>query len=336
MKKTQPISSSFPKFVACILLITAIISGFIAYSRSNDDLLKKTLNSGSYLAFKSDSDRAKILIALCCSVASSVPMVLDEILDYLCDSSRRVGFDRAFSFILILIPSIIVIGNLNSDFAHLIIAAVHSYQYVGAFGLLLTRCHRKAPAYFTAIRCIYLQLIFSFAGINAIVGFGESLVHWANILTFFLVFGTVFPFFYLIYLWFSEHFDKNRTNDKMLCWYLSCFTLFVLVFPGITASIFLFSWADFDVNVISIFICGFSVFLLLYNSLPGRLIGLKYRRLQKVALNTKTQLIRYLSHEIRSPLNIIVAAAEFLDDDVRQSVKNMEQDMVSSILENTV
>jgi len=154
------------------------------------------------------------------------------------------------------------------------------------------------------------------------IGFHEPLKSWANILVFVCVFISIGTFSGIIYSWGKElrtrvpagsargYFIPNifvcLTEDECCCvLYLSCAFVTIVMVPCITGIVRLYKWEQWNLVDLCVNIYALAGFSVLSGVIPGR-----YRQHmahthieRKIQENHDT--IRYISHEIRSPLNIV-------------------------------
>jgi signal transduction histidine kinase len=156
-------------------------------------------------------------------------------------------------------------------------------------------------------------------------GFGKGSAHWSNILT--VVFVAVYFYFlfarmfhpWLIDLWRRGVIHRKEsltTSESCALWYFLSAVFIVMLIPGVTMGIKLFSLADNDSTDIYAVLFSFSGFGIITNIVPGRLARNAIRREKEKALETKQTLVRYMGHEMRSPLNVIMSGLKLLQTDV--------------------
>ena len=85
----------------------------------------------------------------------------------------------------------------------------------------------------------------------------------------------------------------------------------------------LYDWTSFDSVDIDVFVYSFALYSVINSTVPGRLARIAVEKERKKMVQTKRALIRYLSHEVRSPLNVIHSGLNLLLSDVESLPPSM-------------
>ena len=315
----------------CIGIVLAFfgnISGLLSTDKS-----KILADTPMYLAFTDPVYiYVGIIINISFSAITSIDLVLDYFSNYHCyDPSYEVNHfnqehetwsERCFLFLLnVSTCSIVLVLHEDENIAY-IYACVHAVQFVGSMGTILLLCHKLDPKHFRYEYIIPAQLCGGLLGISSILGFGHNLIYVPNLASF--IFFSMLFYFLVVKIcipWISNmreryRLDKNLSVDELCCvWYLSSTMLIILFIPGIVGIVRFCDWTNFTAPDIYVFIYTFALFSAIISSVPGRLARATVdceRRLVTV----KQNLIRHISHEIRSPLNIILSGINFMVADI--------------------
>jgi signal transduction histidine kinase len=92
--------------------------------------------------------------------------------------------------------------------------------------------------------------------------------------------------------------------------------IIIVVVHGVISIIKLFEWTRFDSVDIDAFVYSFALYSVINSTVPGRLARIAVDKERKKMVQTKRALIRYLSHEVRSPLNVIHSGLNLLVTDL--------------------
>jgi signal transduction histidine kinase len=94
-------------------------------------------------------------------------------------------------------------------------------------------------------------------------------------------------------------------------------SLIIIIFvPGVVATLKLYDWSRFDIWDVYVFVYSFAIYGIIISTIPGRLAKFAVEKGRKKLVQSKRALIRYMSHEIRSPLNVVCSGLNLLWVDI--------------------
>ena len=312
------------KMITAIVSVTMVLAIALGFEKW------KTLESTIVDLFPiSQAVNSKFtLVALSGNVGISLPALAEALSYYLFDEAKdfkghKVHIDRAILSLMVIIPNLLILCFIEKPFASFLFASTHAFQYVTAFGIVLGQSNLVYPDVFTSKRCTYFLTMFSLAGLNAIYGFGLPPLHWSNLLPFVFVFLTFAPYYFVVYKWFPSALklalQQEKEDEIVTCMYITFFTMSIVIFPGVLAGVKLFNWIDFDMITVLGFIYSYGCFCILLTSISGFLLRKEQAAANQAVLAMKSTLIRFFSHEVRTPLNIISSTIGFLEDTLLSS-----------------
>jgi len=279
------------------------------------------------------NDTQHIVDAYLCTLAVSAAMALEILMDYL-ESPKHWVDDRAERSLLVLIiaiPGILLMNNPTSQ----AFVFWHVFQVIGSFAPVFSLCLKLVPRHFKSTKVLSSYFGLAAGGALSIAGSRKSLYSWENvsaIVFLALAMGIVME---ILLGWIVDihkrrkadlprdtllaSFGRILSHDEVWCMvYVTCTFVALVVVPLVTfilRSFLLQNWSFLDVCANIYSLAGFVV---LMNSIPNRARQRTARMIvaEKIKLNRST--VRYISHEIRSPLNIVENGIRF----VRERVKN--------------
>lgn len=333
--------------------ITVHISYMTIQSKIGDDLV----GSPIYNAFENP---IQIYAGIIFNISTSAPNAVDILFDRL---SARTGdskvenfgldeMERCLLVILNVITGSIVLKNAGHPHVAHIYSCVHALQYVGAYGIVLGLCHKLVPKHFPAEIVILSQFLFAGCSVGAMFSFGYPVDYWVNILTFVLVAFFFASLLFPLYRWLKEVRSRlissnvkgnNKRNvhtwscipieEKCALWYMLTLFSTILIIPGIAAFTKLCAWYYFSEPYILIFIYTYSLFGIVVSCVPGRLVRASISLERQRSIDTKRTLIRYFSHEIRTPITVINSGIEFIREDIRDCPKDVKEIIDDGIMD---
>ena len=319
--------------VYLIFLLSCIVC-YLIYDLKRA-LLPSFRDTPIYLAFQTPT---YIYFALIVNVAIYLPTLLDILLDL--KSYRDMTFqddvdigeehdsllERAFMAVInISFASVLLILRNDKDVAFYVLW-FHAPQFVGNLGVVLILCRKLVPKYFSAMNILCAQFFFGLGISIAFSMFGESSGgSWLNILVaisliltwYFLLIRISLP--WLRDLWTrGVLFGKESVTIRESCalWYFISTILIIIIAPGATLAGKHFDLASTDIYDVCLVLFSFCLFGIILNTVPGRLARNAVDRERKKALANKQALVRYIGHEVRSPLNVIASGLKILQADI--------------------
>lgn len=325
-------------FTVSIIFILNIIIIYGIFNYNLSTLQCPLSGTPIYQAFQ---DPTFIYIGLVLNISTSVPTLLDIFLDakfYHNDSDgeeieRNTLVERFFLSILNITTGLVVLLLRKYEHIPYVYACVHAVQFVGSMGMVLLICKRLLPKLFTTGKILSVQILFSLASMTSMMGFGHSIAYWPNIVTFLLILGFFYCFMgriavpWLIDLRNRISIGKEVLTAEELCalWYFMSTLVVIIVVPGIVATIKLYDWSNFNIIDVYVFVYSFAMYGIIISTIPGRVARFSVNQERKNLVESKRALIRYFSHEVRSPLNVICSGLSFLVGDISKLPASREK-----------
>ena len=262
-----------------------------------------------------------IFYSIACTISVTVPIALELFLDVVMSwkSSIDDTRERLFVVFVISVPGILIFAFNKQDLPF-IFSCFHAVQYVGCFGTVLSLCNKLIPNHFTTRKVVFVQFFFSLGSILSLSGFGKPLLSWENLSVLACVPISLGSFFLFLRAWLSslgicslshesyQLFLSLSINEITCLLYISCTLLTIIVIPGVAAATCYLDWQYYNLPVVLIFIYSLVGFSLFPSCIPGRVARYSYMVAERNVAReqaSKRSALRYLSHEMRSPLNVI-------------------------------
>lgn len=256
------------------------------------------------------------------SLAQSASLLFDLILDFAIDWKADIDDrpERFVTFVLLSVHSALMISLRNDPLLPILFCLGHTIQMLGSVAVVLAICNRAFPTNFNPRKTLTIMVISCVACNTAMMGFGRGIFHWANVITYLLSVLNVYLQIKLTKSWadstglWNKSFHSFSIREVYCMSYIAIGFLVigtVLIVGGFTFC----RWTSFDVVNCLSFVFSFVIFSVIATSLPGRTARTAATEEHKVVMWKKT-LIRFLSHEIRSPLNIMQCSLESSMDEL--------------------
>ena len=329
-------------FILCVIFFNCASIILVYFIKANEYLDQESLhNTPIYLAFQNPTFIyiGEIMI-ISCSLTNFVDLILDAL--YCCwkddletiKAVKNSWFERMFLVILNISSCLTVLLLRDDENIPYIYSCTLAFQYVASLAAILLLCHKLEPIYFPSDLILFTILSYSLASISSMLGFGHSLSYWPNIVSFFL-FGIFL--YYLLRRMMVPWLVRLRTIlldggdisiDSLCClWYSLSATVILVMVPGVVALTALFDWCQFTSADIFVLLYSFLFYGMIINNVPGKLEKTAASS-ERRAVEIKQALIRYLSHEVRSPLNVIYSGITFMQGDVASLNPSSAKDMI--------
>jgi len=276
-----------------------------------------------------------IIQAVTVAIAVNSTLVIDLVLDIFYYTERNGlddRFERAGTILVLIIPGYFILRNEeNPDFIQ-IFCCLHSIQIIGSLIPIFSLSMRLLPEFFTP-KLTVLSFV-CFASDISLTLYFWTVPSSAWIYVLYLVLAACFQgtLLFMSWKWFRSLCGRCTVNtsgrqlilnlfslmtpDELQCAVYLLFSNIVIVlitsvigmhtnfsFTGITAT-------DFLLGIYSL--ASFSV---LSSCVPNRILQhIAIKQDQQIKLNHTTT--RYISHEIRSPLNIVQNGIALVRDDI--------------------
>jgi len=319
------------------LLFLYCIFAYVAYIM-NSGVLPYLHDTPLYRAFE---DPLLIYFGITVNISTSIPTVMDLLMDS--KSYRDLSFEdeivadndswieRFFLAALSIVPGVVVLlfrGDVNIPYIYVI---VHSIQTLGSVGMVLLICKKQEQKHFTSIGIINTMIISTLTMATSILGFGHGILYPPNILTYVLMIcGSYFLLGKFMFPWMRDVWVQSISKRKPLSIRESCVmwyfmnTMIILMLIHTAVGAFKYClWTSYDYLDINVFVFSFAFYSVINSTVPGRLARIAVEE-KKAMVQVKQSLIRYLTHELRSPLNAIHSGLNVLVDDM-ESLPASEQ-----------
>ena len=320
----------------CILILVLFNSVimYVAYI-TNMDILPSLKGTPIYVAFE---DPTSIYFGITVNIATCIPIIMELIMDikYYRDLTLEdetgvndyvdsdSWIERFFLAILSIVPGAILLLLRHDVNAPYIYAIVHVLQFFGSIGMVLLICKKQVPKYFRSTNIICAMILFTVGIICSMMGFGHDILYVPNILTILFLMGGFYVLLVQIgYPWLRDVWVHSVSKRKPLSieescamWYFLNTVAILVVVHGLVCLCKLYDWTSYDSLDMNVFVYSFALYSVINSTVPGRLARIAAEKERKKMVQTKRALIRYLSHEVRSPLNVIHSGLNLLVEDV--------------------
>eukprot|EP01035_Chromulina_nebulosa_P042304 gene42304-57281_t len=309
------------------------------------DILPYLRQTPLFVAFE---DPMLIYFGITVNISTSIPTIMELIMDI--KSYRDLTFEedcekdvvsesdswieRLFLAALSIIPGSILLFYRKDVNLPYIYAIVHTLQTLGSMGMVLLICKKNVPKYFTSRNIFFTMFFTTLTSVASMWGFGHDMLSLPNILTYvfmccgiyFLVWKISFP--WMRDIWFYSISKKKSLSIEESCamWYFMNTMVILMFVHTVVCIIKLFDWTNYNSMDINVFVYSFALYSVINSTVPGRLARIAVDKERKKMVLTKRALIRYLSHEVRSPLNVIHSGLNLLVTDLETlpPIKEME------------
>ena len=272
--------------------------------------------------FESGANSIENTISLSCTISLSVPLLVDILLDIIQPAKAEFLGYRLMSILSMMFSAIVSISYQRTRHGVTMALVSYAWGYFVELSIVLSFLKYLMPSIFTNLRISvlgFLQFIFFFGiSINSI-----SAVYYLIPLTLiiYIVFYTYLGIFaILISIWFHDMYQDYRiSKSTFILWIQSlsfndyCCISFVLCICSFAVVILLlnqyldphFTQMGYVNQTDRYIIEGTRVFISFFTYiLPSRILRDKLLEAKK-NLEVKTELVKYFSHEIRSPVSVI-------------------------------
>jgi len=277
-----------------------------------------------------------LIVAQIVAVSVNAPILVDLFLDIL--AFQKVQKDklddrveRAMLALILIVPGIFILSYQSSqNFPHFY-ACMFSIQRIGSCVPAYSLCLRLVPEHFTPCKIVLSFVGWAFSSTGSLFNFtGPHSLVWPDALSVFtwvisqgLLSSMLLPWAKTLYQR-AESPSSGIMMKTIMCmtddeFSLLLYLIFVYAFSfgahslvGLTAEL---SWRNCGVGQILggiYLLAGFSV---VTGVVPNRIIQ-KIASKQEKQLDTNHIIVRYISHEIRSPMNIIQNGIRLVIDEL--------------------
>jgi len=263
----------------------------------------------------------------------------------------RHYLERAVTLFISIVPGFIILMESQKPNFVLAYCFWHSFQFAAAMLPTCLVCYKLLPAFFPSRK---LCASYAFWVVGCLLSIPCSFYHpvkpkiWATVLvamSLMISQGILFTMMYSYLKQISRRAGHFRLNKKSAMEFLKrmeddeffgimylVFTEITIVFvPGIFAARCRFDWMNGKTEDICASIYMIPLFSILINSVPRRAL-LYTSKKQEVQLNTSHAIVRYISHEIRSPMNIVQNGAKVLLEEL-QNQDCSKRDIIEGLVD---
>ena len=306
--------NSFSLASVCLVMIT--------YSINKESMAVKLCDSTVTASMTLEQLQA-VIISLLCSIFVTIPIAFELTLDVYLKWNNGVGDyrERLLMVAYVIFPSVFLLLVLYMDFdgGPYVIACVHVSQYIGCFGAILSLCNKLVPEYFTGKKICFTLFFYTFSNILLMLAYGLDDVTWKDYTMVICLLISLCTFFHAVASWIRSLDLKCRQSLKSLsvnqisCMlYLSTTILTIVIIPSVIGALYVCHILTFSLPVILIFPYSMILFTLIPSCIPGR-IARYYSMLSESKVSAEREMkwaiLRFISHELRSPLNVICTGA---------------------------
>jgi hypothetical protein len=283
------------------ILINSIWNIDILVEKSVGTTLNKTLRVDNPL---------QLIVAYSVNLALSIPIILDALLDSFYHKDISFGYqkERIIIFLISFIPDLAMLISTGLPYLPIVFVVSHSFQCCGCYLLSMLLCHKIFPKQFPLLWILI-------ASLSWITAFIFGIYDFCNV-TMIPQFLAIIPSFIMLYLTIKLVIDKDYSNSikeggirQAIKWSLP-FVNFLLSF--IVTVVVLRSkngWLSCDLTSCLLYLYSSCIFSLIVNNIPCRIAKLVVESDQDI-IKFRKAILRYLSHEIRSPLNVANAEVD--------------------------
>eukprot|EP01036_Dinobryon_divergens_P031957 gene31957-41454_t len=324
-------------FLTAMLLYCVV--GYVAFIH-NSDILPSLRDTEIYRAF---DDPTYIYFGITVNISTSIPTVFDLVMNIKSnsDSSFEDGdnkdvysdswIERFFLAALSILPgSVILLLRSNAQIPYIFYVG-QLLQILGSVFMVLIICKKQVPKYFTSSNMYFTMFFCSMASFCSLLGFGRSINYLPNILTF-VFFCCVFYFLFgrICVPWIKDIqtslIRKKKTlsiGESCVVWYFMN-TMILMTVHSIVALVHVNDMTSMDDVDISILVYSMALYSVVHSTVPVRLARIAVDERKKM-VQSKTALMRYMSHEVRSPLNVIHSGLNLLVEDMESLPPNEQR-----------
>jgi len=300
-------------------------------------------------------DPRQILYAMVCTVSVNVAVMIDLLFDFFVDyefSKWDDKFERLSMVLATIIPGVVLLNSAYNPNMSLTFAFSHVCQILGCFAPIYSLCIKLVPDFFHFPGLLTSYAFAAFSGVLTVtVGLDKPLHHWSNILLIVFMIISTGIFFQMVLKWARSVYARAKPvtenwyafkitvipkimSEKEICCllYLLCTFGTIVCIPSVTAFCCVCQWRNWGLTAICVNIYSLAAFSVLPSCIPGRLKQHYARKMINTKIKTNRATIRYISHEIRSPLNIVQNGIKLVLEDLQGVCNNNIVDSLQDVL----
>lgn len=333
----SPMLSRERKLFAFIVIIGAFLVYLPIYAGFRNDFSGSTFQ-------KAIANSTDLTIAHACCVAGALPMLTDAILDffsevYSVDIIERICCLAIFIYASLCFLLFSYVQNypiiyIANDYIQTLILVASSYSAIRIL------CPAMIPLKFCIFSTIF-HAITNFVRIFAVFSVAGETLNTVG-LAFFAVDGSIlflaaiscFKYiFFKIYPRGASNINFNRLSAEELSAFIyvvatGCIII-VIVIADLTQESM--SWKDSDSENLIVINCSRIFICIPCSIIPGRIARGRAIKFANKLLTLKKSFVRYVSHEIRSALNVSVAGLEMIKTEI--TATNADAELIDLVID---
>jgi len=297
-----------------------------------------------------------ILLAETAAISVNAPMFVDIILDIF--SSKNIQdkklddrFERLVLTLILIVPGIVI---LNCQFYHnfpFVFVAMYTIQIVGSCVASFSLLARLVPEYFPPIKIAISFVTWAFGCTLCLYIFvNPPSKIWPDTLAVSSILFSQAILFNMIHKWLKSLYQRAKAapatgieairkivksmsdEEFSLLLYLIFVEFFSFQVHCIVGDASSINWVNVNRTEILLGIYTLAAFSILTGVVPNRIIQ-KLAKSQEKQIDANHTIVRYISHEIRSPLNIIQNGVSLVLDDLQGHCPPHVNEMLVDILQ---
>mmetsp|Transcript_17069 Transcript_17069/g.23459 ORF Transcript_17069/g.23459 Transcript_17069/m.23459 type:complete len:922 (+) Transcript_17069:41-2806(+) len=321
-----------------VIVLLAILSLFLlcfplVFINSNDVMRKNIFETDTVLAITLKNSE-KLRTSHACCIAVVLPMAVDLLMDYYLKlkgiAISAQWNDRFILSLSIVIPSLAYLFFCDSAYITCVYVILFYAQFIGLAAVtsysVLSDFKKKSKYVLpnTLYLVFFLHCLKSCLRVYAFL-FGAGFNEIADML---VMIVCALLYFNVVYWWYKTlQFPKESkkcTEDEYRC------AIYMMVLPlysiwaVVSAILWPFkTWQETSEPLLVSYVIGQVILTIVVSVLPGRITRMNaIVNMEMLAL--KQVFVRYISHEIRSPLNVVHAGLDLLRSEL-QSVASLSR-----------
>jgi len=295
-----------------------------------------------------------ILLAETAAISVNAPMFVDLILDLF--SSKNIQdkiiddrFERLVLTLILIVPGIVTVNGQSYPNFPFLCCCMYTIQIVGSCVASFSLLVRLVPEHFTPTKILISFVNWAFGTTLVLYVFvNPPSKIWPDtliVITFALSQGLLLQ---MSYNWAKSLYRraeaapatginalkkivKEMTDEEFsLVLYLFFVELFSFQIHSLVGAVSTINWVNVDRAEFLFGIYNLAAFSILTGVVPNRIIQ-KLAKTQEKQLDTNHTIVRYISHEIRSPLNIVQNGVRLVLDELQGQCPPAVTEMLCNI-----
>lgn len=275
--------------------------------------------------------------------ASSFTTILDVILDYkLGVSNMNVdSIERTCIILSLIIPSCLYLSLRGSDILPYIYWNIRNTQFLMKATSCASIMHKLFPNNFPMHITLPILILYSCDLIFQGFITANDTYTWALYACLTCRYVTIILYIVVMFVWLCFLYNKQLkskfgnecigSSEYMASLYASLPMLYGICDFSITYLTGINNWNNADENILVIFqLLDILFTVLLFGNLPNQISRKMTQVLNCKLLDLKRTFVRYVSHEIRSPLNVVDAGLDVLTKELSTN-QNISEDALETI-----